>query len=95
MNCKPGDLAIYVGWGSPKDLGQIVTCVKFLGDLPVAGGGTAPMWLVEPPLKNSDYRRDWVADGALRPIRPNDGEDEMIRIAGKPHDAHKRTTETA
>ena len=85
MNCKQGDLAIYVGKISPMDNGAIVRCVRFLGDRNVYGGGLAPMWEIDPPLKNSPAnRKEWASDRSLRPIRDNDGEDETLQWAPVP-----------
>ena len=89
MNCKPGDLAVIVMAG-PKTqhhLGKIVRVVSAhtgrsvkLRDL--------PHWdYVEPKLKHLDGTEiDWIHDMCLRPIRNNDGEDEMLRITGKPQE---------
>lgn len=83
MNCKPGDLARYVG-RDPKCYGYVVTCIaldprghRALGEL---------CWVVDPPLPAEDgmVRCLGVADSALRPIRDQPGEDEILRIAGKP-----------
>jgi len=83
MRCKVGDLAIYVGKGSPKDAGAIVLCVKFLGVKLTYLGDSAPMWEVEPPLKYSNVTKHWIADRSLRPIRDNPGQDETLQWA--PH----------
>lgn len=77
MNCKPGDLAVNVG-GKPECRGEIYTVIKaYTG-----------------PVFKSPYPAWWVEhngsmfhclDRDLRPIRDQDGEDEMLRIAGYPH----------
>lgn len=88
MNCKPGDLAIhvggYMGIKSPN-LGKIVRCVRFVGKIP---GWKGVRWEVEgaPIIGPSGEHLTHVNDANLRPIRDNPGEDEMLRIAGKPHE---------
>jgi hypothetical protein len=75
MNCKPGDLAMYVGIDQ-ADAGKVVR---------VVGPFTSTSWVVEPPL--SPFRGHSgrnVKDAALRPIRDSDGEDETLTWAGRP-----------
>ena len=86
LNCKPGDLAVYVGIDSPKDLGAIVQCVEFIGNKSIVSGGTADVWCVDRPLKHSKAtEKSWIADCALRPIRDNPGQDESLTWAPVPH----------
>ena len=85
LNCKTSDLAIYVGKISPKDVGAIVCCVKFLGDQPIHGGGFGPMWEVYPPLRHSPAISHWIVDSVLRPLRDNPGQDETLQWAPVPH----------
>jgi hypothetical protein len=87
MNCRPGDLAIVVGGTHSSDVvGRIVRCVRWQ---PWRG---VDAWIVEPRLREDRVEGhetivgDWVRDVCLRPIRDNDGEDEMLRIAGKPRE---------
>jgi hypothetical protein len=83
MNCKQGDLAIIV---EGLQAGNIVRCVSRY-DGPWAGVPYAPGWIVDRHLINRCGRfQNAVGDCALRPIRDNDGEDEMLRIAGKPRE---------
>lgn len=71
MNCKPGDLAIYINSRWPGRIFEIVEAADF------------GFWKVRP-------RVGWdIADKNLRPIRDQPGEDEILRIAGKPAD-HKQ-----
>lgn len=81
MNCKKGDLAVYVG-RDIKCLGMIVRCVRLFP--------FADAWMTDPALPKDDGSGPalGVWDKNLRPIRDNDGEDEILRIAGKPVD-HK------
>ena len=90
MNCKPGDLAIIVYAKSLRNIGVIVQIIARAPDL---DGG--PAWLTKSsnptpcvwvhtgrPAPDDCYGD--VPDAWLRPIRDNDGEDEMLRLAGKP-----------
>jgi hypothetical protein len=76
MNCKPGDLAVVLcPLHEMRFFGKIVQTIRFVnGDY----------WEVDPPLDNFKG----VYDNWLRPIRDNDGEDEILRIAGKPEKAN-------
>lgn len=74
LRCKPGDLAIIVRAAKdPRWYGRIVLVVaQFDHD----------SWVTDPlPAGFCSVR-----DTSLRPIRPGDGEDEMLRIAGKPEE---------
>lgn len=85
MNCKEGDLAVYVGKLSPRDVGAIVTCVRFLGVRRVLDGSNALVWEVTPPLRYTEAtRKDWISDCSLRPIRDNPGQDETLSWAPVP-----------
>lgn len=80
MNCKPGDLAIIVGSRSnPECNGIIVMIDRYAGD---------KCWYVRGKLIEEYARIHGLGlklfDARLRPIRDNPGEDEMLRIAGKP-----------
>ena len=75
MNCKQGDLAVIVkvipGIGAEQYIGKIIRCERLFSPL--------AWWLPD------DFGCHLaVLDAHLRPIRDNDGEDEMVRIAGKP-----------
>ena len=88
MNCKQGDLAIIVRSFAGNE-GKIVRCLKFIPSM---------KWRQKngPPLVFDSWETDFttagwggdvhnkIQDRQLRPIRPTDGEDEMLRIAGKP-----------
>jgi len=90
MNCKQGDLAIIVRSEAGNE-GKIVRCIRFLGDrLWISKDGSiksSPTWEINAllPSWNGDVDpRKLLQDEVLRPLRDNDGEDEMLRIAGKP-----------
>jgi hypothetical protein len=80
MRCKVGDLAVYVG--DRLELhGRIVLVVAPFD------WEREPAWHIDPPLPDDNiHAPDAGVDAALRPLRANDGEDEMLRIAGKPVD---------
>lgn len=106
MNCKPGDLAVIVRSNVGNE-GAIVQVIKALGVEPEFGGyiwrkGVCRgqfCWLVKSnrPLKTSAGGARWskleipVPDSVLRHIRDSDGEDEMLRIAGKPQECEKQS----
>jgi hypothetical protein len=83
LNCRPGDLAVIThSWAGNE--GKIVQCVRL-----VAGGlgwiEDGPRWEIDRavPSKNG-YPVFSVADCCLRPLRDSDGEDEMLRLVGRP-----------
>lgn len=66
MNCKQGDLAIYVGKNCPEAVGQIVRIVAPRHAL------FGPAWHISPPLRGECITPadPWSCyDVALRPIR--------------------------
>lgn len=79
MNCKPGDLAVYVG-ADERCYGHIVRCIRLskLARLICE----LPCWVVEPALPCDDGDGDalGVADSLLRPLRHpgNDAVDETL-----------------
>ncbi len=87
MRCKQGDIAMIVySKYSPECLGDIVRCVRF-----EPGPDGLPAWRIDRKLHNGKQvgpslkvEGDWWGDETLRPIRGRLGEDEMLRIAGKP-----------
>lgn len=98
MNCKPGDLAIFVGHG-PR-AGKIFRVLKAVTEPPVIRFSdgrkyelTSPaVWEVDPPTVarfqtlglDSEGPIPYVSDDLLRPIRGGEGEDETLTWAGKP-----------
>ena len=78
MNCREGDIALYVGRECPEIVGRIF---KIVGKYPSA----LPAWFIEPSVVDrSGKLRNAAFDYALRPIRPGDGTDETLVWAGKP-----------
>lgn len=91
MNCKPGDIAIIVR-SEAGNVGRIVEvgewCEALMHPclLNVESG-----WEVRGNLLARNGLGDVmpvnfgvVPDARLRPLRDNEGEDEILRIAGKP-----------
>ena len=89
MNCKPGDLAVYVGY-QPQFWGHIKTVVRFVGYHPWDG---KPGWWVEPPFVGGHGHQNIVYDESLRPIRDpgDDARDETLEWLPVP----SRETEAA
>ena len=89
MNCKPGDLAIIVRSEAGNE-GKIVQCIRVirhqLWSGPRCGDRLTATWEIDIPLADFEgHVSNEIADDQLRPIRDNDGEDEMLRIAGLPN----------
>jgi hypothetical protein len=89
MRCKKGDLAILV---SPCQTEGLVVRVGALAAMESKHG---PIWLVTgAEHKPGEWLHagtpangiDSCPDAWMKPIRDNDGEDEMLRIAGKPRE---------
>jgi hypothetical protein len=73
MRCRVGDLAVIVrARKAPKWLGKVVRVVR-----PFPG---LDSWITEPMPAGFVS----VFDHSLRPIRDQDGEDEMLRLVGLP-----------
>ena len=88
MNCKPGDLAIIVKSHAGNE-GKIVRCIKYIGkqywELPNGQITLSHTWETDSLTKGYEGGLSpRIQDELLRPIRDNDGEDEMLRIAGLP-----------
>lgn len=88
MNCKPGDLAIFVKSCCGNE-GKIVRCIRLLSSAQAAREEFAPgaLWEID-TLVLTTYGDVWCRafDEQLRPLRdPGDGAvDEMVKIVGKP-----------
>lgn len=83
LNCKQGDLAVVVrSWAGNE--GKIVQCVRLLPGGPdwIEDG---PRWEIDRgvPSRNG-YPLFSVADSCLRPLRDSEGEDEALRLVGRP-----------
>lgn len=84
MNCVRDDLVMVVrdlSGNMPWSLGKIFNVRKHV----VRNNGD--YWTIDPPQFGPDgVKYDHARDDVLRPIRPGDGEDEMLRIVGKPQE---------
>lgn len=88
MNCKQGDLAVVVGIPTGKvsrEIGKIVKCKSL-----TKSWAGVDCWILEDPIP-APYLGPRimllaVADQDLRPLRGDPGEDEILRIAGKPQE---------
>ena len=88
MNCKQGDIAVIVR-SSGSNAGKIVRCVSLIPmytfRLPEGSSVHGPSWVVDPPVCGWDgLPIPGVRDALLRSIRDSDGEDEMLRLVGRP-----------
>lgn len=99
LNCRPGDLACIVGLPEPlrELIGRFVRCEEFYLangvptwridrriDFVLRGGGRST--ITGQRFADGDkVFVDSMSDKYLRPIRGTDGEDEMLRIAGRPY----------
>ena len=90
MNCKPGDLAVIVKSLTGLE-GKIVRCLHLAesrhfdldGRMVLSDGGLR--WVLETPVLNGEGGMLYTyADARLRPLRDSDGEDEVLRMVGRP-----------
>lgn len=92
--CKRGDIAI-VSKGR-SNLGRVVTVVAHASreelEMAFSRGvyDEGPFWRVDTNLRwvgpYGETLAPYAPDSHLRPLRPGEGEDEILRIAGKPVD---------
>lgn len=90
MNCKQGDLAVFVRSTAGNE-GRIVRCVRLIAhsgflarDGSVIGG---PTWEVDPPIFGwCGDRLSGVRDALLRPLRDGEGADETLTWVGRPRE---------
>lgn len=92
MNCKPGDLAVIVHSHFADTIGMLCL-VTSQYDIDEDGGwcwacrvSRAVSWEHEDTGEVVLGRNGMIPDSWLRPIRDSDGEDQMLRIAGKPQE---------
>src|ERR1700740_2251704 len=93
MNCKQGELAV-VKCQQSEAYGRMVEVCELLGTHP-RSIDPSPHWWVKPCgwtpavewVELDKLGRFLFPDSRLRPIRDQPGEDETLRIAGKPVDA--------
>lgn len=101
--CKPGDIAVIIGTGKIVSVirryvnGEIVSGTDWVD----SSGELGPAWVVESlgsPIQNHGSKTGlpWGdlmvvvrTDTSLLPLRKKRGEDQMLRITGKPKVADK------
>lgn len=90
LNCKEGDLATLVRSAKGNE-GKIVRCVRFYGRGGFkCGASFEDVWIVESPFGMPDAKARAnggdaaISDSWLRPLRDSDGEDEVLRLVGRP-----------
>jgi hypothetical protein len=88
LNCKQGDLAVVVRSAAGNE-GAIVTCLRLIPDWTRWGADgrlrTGPAWETDRQfVKVTGVVDCIVADAHLRPLRDSDGEDEVLRLVGRP-----------
>lgn len=85
LRCKPGDLVVVVVGDPvlPGFPGRVFTVTRLHDPL--------GYWETDPPQRFPGVREPLVFhDACLRPLRDSDGEDEMLRLAGKPNPTHPK-----
>lgn len=80
MNCKPGDLAVIVR-SKKGHLGKLVHVLCIDREDRLGTWEVKPLWNIKLP---SGKKYFYIPDSQLKPIRPNDGQDETLTWAGKP-----------
>lgn len=105
-NCKIGDLVRYVGKNElnrPNVYGWIG---KVVGPSPCPSdlyGRVGLGWQVSPPLPGGEIIHPitgrctigaYVSDTSLKPIRGGEGQDEMLKLVGKPVKKEKPHVDT-
>lgn len=69
---------------------KIVRVVRYFADRVRAMGTSLDVhniWIIDPPIESHlGGMTEYCPDEILRPIRDSDGEDEMLRIAGRPNE---------
>ena len=90
MNCKQGDLAVIVRSQSQNE-GKLVECVRLhtsqthdLDGVLLKLTASGPRWVIVNALPGGLLT---VPDAILRPLRNRDGEDEMLKLVGRPADS--------
>lgn len=90
LNCKQDDIARIIR-SEAGNRDKIVTCVRAVGPMRVLWPDDRwtdeYMWEIDRELPRMDGRTTKILpDSCLRPIRDEPGEDQMLRIAGRPRE---------
>lgn len=89
MNCEQDDVAIVVRAINPNNLGKICRCLKLIPNEPMLDPDGVlrlyNVWETDTVFEgwNGQEGTD-IDDQSLKPLRDSEGEDEMLRISGKP-----------
>ena len=83
MNCKQGDVAVIVRSVAGNE-GKVVRCLELHPTPYAAQDGAGPRWVTDPPIIGCAGWIDAVLDANMRPLRGQEGEDEVLRLAGRP-----------
>lgn len=77
LRCKPGDLVAVVRYHPlwPEMFGRVFTVTR---------ADAQGYWYTDPPQIDSSGVHLLPRDPVLRPLRDGPGEDELLRLAGKP-----------
>jgi len=90
LNCQQGDMARIIR-SEAGNRDKIVQCVRAIGPKKVLWPDDRftdeYLWEIDRDLPRMDGRTTrMIPDSCLRPIRDQPGEDEMLRIAGRPRE---------
>jgi hypothetical protein len=77
MNCKKGDLAVYVSSQCGNE-GKIVRIIKFIGQPDEGCVSANDVWRIDHEVQWKWNRMACARDANLRPIRDSDGQDETL-----------------
>ena len=86
LNCRPGDLAIFVK-SAAGNKGKIVRCVRLASKFEKIDCGLVDfeaVWVLEFPVPTLWGVMPFAYDDYLRPIRDQPGDDETLTWAGLP-----------
>lgn len=97
MNCKPGDLAIIT---QGRDSGKIVQCLHIASEPELKElhphKDFLPVWAIDQHVRwhrpsGAKVVAPFCPDRLLKPLRDNPGEDEVLRLVGKPNEVKEIT----
>ncbi len=87
MNCKQGDLAIIVRSRAGNE-GKVLTCLRLATSSECKSESVAwsgPVWVTDADIPDTwGETTRLYPDERLRPLRDSDGEDEVLRLVGRP-----------
>jgi len=87
MNCKPGDLAVFVR-SSAGNEGKFVTCIRLAAYAELARCNfvcTEPVWVTDRVVPTMlGNRVAFARDSSLRPIRPQSDDEADLLLAPLP-----------